>query len=246
LQDAFAPVRTLVGGEAPLVPAAVYNAVKTSTARVVSSVGVVDALEPWAFFAIAGTDRGAPRWVFFDDPQGRPETDLQRIGTQLRERLADNPAPHPLDTRAAAVLQEFITRLKRTEIELLPRKKQRALQEMKRVLQQYRQQARKAGDAAREETLRVLLSLTAEHQRDRAVDLGMVADCWIGLVRPVWYRCLQQRPRGRPMLLADIRSALLSEPLDTDHLREAFKAPLWLQTVDERIVAALIGVPPAA
>ena len=68
LSDAFEPVRALVEGTDPLVPDAVYEQLRKSTARVLASVSVVEADEPWAFFAVKGTQWGAPRWVLLDRP----------------------------------------------------------------------------------------------------------------------------------------------------------------------------------
>lgn len=97
LNDAFDPVRSLVEGNTPLVSSEIYNQLRTSKARVVSSVSVIEAKSPWAFFAIAGTEWGAPRWVYLDSPQAKPITDLEQISQKLRENLGITVADLPIE-----------------------------------------------------------------------------------------------------------------------------------------------------
>jgi hypothetical protein len=115
LHDAFAPVHSLIEGDTALVPAEVYERLRASKARVISSVSVVEAASPWAFFAIEGTEWGAPRWVYLDDETADPITDLAVIAQRLRARLAPGIADRPLDEKAAAVLTTFIERARKRE-----------------------------------------------------------------------------------------------------------------------------------
>lgn len=87
LGDVFDPVRSLVEGDQPLIPREVYDQLRASKARVVSSVSVVEAKHPWAFFAIARTEWGAPRWVYLDHPQAKPITELEQITVKSYARI---------------------------------------------------------------------------------------------------------------------------------------------------------------
>ncbi len=87
IQDAFAPVRELVEGERTLVPKAIYQHYREVKEKVLSRVGLVRAAAPWAFFCIAGTSIGAPKWIFLSGLPGAPLTDLIQISEHLRERL---------------------------------------------------------------------------------------------------------------------------------------------------------------
>lgn len=243
ITDAFEPVRALLAPGSGLVPPAVYAQIRASTARLVSSVSAVTAAGTWAFFAIAGTAWGAPRWVYLDSPQAAPITDLAAISEALRTHLAT--ARHrDFDPAAATRLTGFLDQLRRTEGQLLPRKKQRALQEMRTVLLRYGQQARQQGDPARSAVVAELLALTTPAPQDLAVDLGTLAECWLDLIRPHWYTRLQQgRPRFRPLLLKDLRADLLATPLSTEQLQTVLDRDFWMRPLDERIVAAIIAVP---
>lgn len=208
--DAFEPVRALISGENPLVPPHLYDQMRTSKAHVVSSVSAVQAASPWAFFAVAGTKHGAPRWIYFDQVAGEPLTELEAISGHLRTHLTGR-GPRPWDTHAAEGLDHFLHRLAASQRQLMPRKKQRALEEMMWVLERYRGQARKEGDKVRSDAVETALRLLDDPAPSMGsggdlggpavqptVDLSSLADHWLGLIRPIWYDHLRQGAgRGR-------------------------------------------------
>jgi hypothetical protein len=243
--DAFALVRDLVEGPRRLVPEPVYAQVRRSEARVVSSVSAVVARHAWAFFAVAGTEWGAPRWVYLDGPEADPVTDLRRSAEHLRAALTGQPA-REFDEAAAALLSRFLERLQQTEVRLLPRRKQRALEEGRWVLGQYLRAAVEAGDHDRAEVVRALLGLLSGGAEGTIVDLSRLAECWLDLVRPAWYERLSgPRSRGQVVSLRLLRKDLLARPVPTDELRAALDRDLTIAPVDRRVVAAIVGVPPA-
>ena len=253
LLDAFAPVRALVEGEQALIYQDIYHQMCDSDARVIASVqaiatkriSVVAARRSWVFFAIAGTQWGAPRWVYLDSPEATPITDLEDVSQHLRNVLHEGVSNLPQEQmeRAAKVLRDFLQQLRKTEELLLPRKKQRALQEMRIVLQVYREEAAICGDREREELVQKLLELTLP-ESDEPVDLGSIAERWLDLIRPVWYDQLIKRRRSGPLRLRDIQQVLIKqEPLKTEHIKAGFSRELrFLKPLDERIVAAIVGV----
>ena len=151
---------------------------------------------------------------------------------------------------------EFLHELARREPELLPRKKRRALEELRWVVERYRSDAVAASDDERLEVARQLLGLirptdpderAAEAQRglfDRsAIDLHALADAWLDVVRPTWYDHLRDHRRTRPLRLRDLRTALLGpHRLATGALREMVAQARVVRPVDERVVATIIGV----
>jgi hypothetical protein len=231
--DAFEPVRGLVTGRDSLVPAAVYAQMRTSRANLVSSVSAIQADEPWAFFAVAGTEWGAPQWVFFAGLQRAPVTDLQTIGDELRTRLQGRDT-RAWDRAAVATLDKFLRELARAESELLPRKKRGALEELRWVMERYQASAIAMHDDERMDVTRQVLGLLRRSDADEraneaerglfersAVDLHGVADTWLDLIRPVWYEHLRDRRRARPLRLTDLRGALTgTHQLPTERLKE--------------------------
>jgi hypothetical protein len=241
LGDVFDPVRSLVEGDQPLIPREVYDQLRASKARVVSSVSVVEAKHPWAFFAIAGTEWGAPRWVYLDHPQSKPITELEQISQKLRENLSITVVDLPIE-RATTLLEKFLKRLSQTEELLLPNKKQNALKEMRLILKKYKDEAVKCGDSEREGLVNYLLSLVEVEYGKQPVDLNILAELWLDLIRPRWFERLKERRPSKPLRLKHIRKDLIQNPIETEKLREALKV-LEVKPLDERIVATIIGVP---
>ncbi|MBW4573787.1 MAG: hypothetical protein KME08_00720 [Aphanothece sp. CMT-3BRIN-NPC111] len=242
LRDVFDPVRSLLEGNQPLVPREIYNQLRASKARVVSSVSVVEAKHPWAFFAICGTEWGAPRWVYLDNPKAKPLTDLEQISQKLRENLVPTIADLPIE-RAITLLKEFLDRLSQTEELLLPKKKQRALEEMRQVIKKYKEKAFKQGNSKLEAECSYLLSLFAEVDPEKpGVDLNILAEWWLDLIRPRWFERLKERRRFKPLQLRDIRKELIENPIEIEKLEAALHVPKG-KPLAERIVATIIGVP---
>jgi hypothetical protein len=246
LQDAFESVRNLVSGPTALVESSLSTRMQQSQARVLSSISVVPSCPGWAFFAIGGTDRGAPRWVWLDSPESPPCTDLDVISQHLRSRLGQETTERSFDSLAASHLTSYLGQLEQTERLLLPRKKQRALNEMQLILERYRKQSQTTMDYQRFEVLTEILKLfTDTPARDMAVDWSMLAEQWLEAIRPSWDEMLSSPARRtrRPFRLRDLRGSLIHQPLTTETLEGMLQHTPSIQPVSERIVAAIIGVP---
>ena len=244
LRDAFQPVRELVVPETGLVPAEVYADVRYSKARVVSTVSLVRSKRPWAFMAIAGAEHGAPKWVLMERLHGRPVTHLEDVAIKLRELLADSPEDRPMDKQASELIDQFLNHVLEAEISLLPRKKQRALEEMRLVLDHYLKQAEQTGDQDRKEILRAALELqeVPAYEQERP-DLDAVAEAWLDLIRETWYEKLAQRRRFKPLRLRDIRRDLKTIPISSERIEGAFSRIPCSRPIHTRIVSAIVGVP---
>ncbi len=239
LGDVFDPVRSLVENNQIeknnfLVSRKVYEEVRNAK-PLGTWVSCVTANYPWAFFAVAGTEWGAPRWVYLDHLEAEEViTDMERISEKLRKNLLASVKDIPIED-ATQCLEGFLEKLKLSERQLLPNKKQRALKEMEKVLQEYHHRADQEGKEAVVAEINVLTDWI------KTVDLSKLAEWWLDLIRPRWYERLKQPRRSRPLRLQDIRKDLIDEPISMEQLREAFKIPK-IKPLDERIVAAIIGV----
>lgn len=242
IQDAFEPVRSLVQGECALVDDKTYEAYRASTARVLSRVSLVRSDRPWAFFCIAAGSFGAPRWIFMPSFMGEPVTDLQAVCAQLRGRLTSEVEDLPMTDRAAEYLNRFVGRISVVERQLLPRKKQCALEEMALIIERFLKRAAERRDDARLRQYQSILDMLRKTNPDYQPDWDEVAARWLDIIRPIWYEKLQQ-PRNRPLLLKDIRADLLKlEDRFGDQLVEKFRSFPVLSGADERISACIVGV----
>ena len=245
LYDAFRPVRSLVD-ESGLVGPAIYDQMRTSQADVVSCISLVESHRPWGFFAVAGLDRVAPRWILLDGFDAAPEADLARIADALTSRLSPDTANHALDERAGEVIAQLTQRLQACEWELLPMRRRRALTLAGSVLPKWRKAASAEGDAERAQLLwRIESLLKPAAGEEPHPDPRAVADAWLRVLRPVQQREMQRTSRGKKRLwtLNDLRKPLIEEPLGTDVLARAFERISLLPPVAERVVAMVVGVP---
>ncbi|MFQ5582435.1 MAG: SNF2-related protein [Mariprofundaceae bacterium] len=247
LQDAFYPVRTLVEGETAIVPPQIYGALRDSKARILSTISVVKTKRPWVFFAIAGNNRGAPRWVYFDSLAALPETSLEQVADKFR--LVVEEGFEPIDlykwrSDIAHYLDMFRERLEETEAYLLPRKKQRALREMEYILNKYTEQARKQNDQDMIETSELIFAALARKDGDSAYDLDSLAECWLDLVREPWFEMLMKKQRRiKPLRLKDLRKQLLDHPMSPKKIRTAFSNLPMSQPLSRRAVVTIMGIP---
>jgi hypothetical protein len=242
IRDAFEPVRRLVEGDDALVPPATYEAYRTVTARVLSRVSLVRTNRPWAFFSLSGGSFQAPHWILFTSPTATPIAELGPICDRLRERLNDEAGDLPMDHRAADLLASFISRLSLAERALLPRKKQRALDEMELILRSFIEKASARHDQDAVDHYDALLRCLNSPDPGRQPAWDEVAARWLDLIRPVWYERLKQR-RNRPLLLKDIRRDLIAgEQTLGPRIIEEFQTFPVLPAPDERISACILGV----
>ena len=241
-RDAFFPVRRLIGGEDGLISEEIYERIRTTKARVLASVSVVRAERPWAFLAIGGLGGGAPRWVLFEDLGTEPIHGLERVCAGLRERLCADPADVRFEGQADQVLAAALTSLMEDEEQLLPRRKQRALGEMRAVLAKYRAAAKRQKQRERVAVVEELLGLLDVGVSGPSVDLARLADGWLDVVRPVWQTYLMRPGRRGVARMKAIRKTLTSEPLDTEALQILHEQAVSVPPLDQRVVAAIVGV----
>jgi hypothetical protein len=253
LRDAFHAVRALVEGESAIVPADVYRSVRRSRAEIRTAVSVLRTQQRWGFYAISAAGRAAPRWMYLEGSPTQPLTDIDQIAARLRDRLAQ-VVERELDEHAGKVMGEDLELLQQWEERTLPRRKQRALHLMRRVLGAER---RSNGlDPVRRKAIRDILGLCAapsqrrppppdSDEPDEVVNLETVADWWIDLIRPMWQSHLRNTRRRRPARLADLEQPLTENPPSTDQLLSLFDSELALyaQPLARRVVAAIVGIP---
>lgn len=243
LQDAFAPVRSLIEGDSPLVPRDVYRHYRDSKARVLARVSVVSARDSWAFFCVSGTKIGAPHWVLLEGVRAEPITRLGDIERKLRNKLDSSVENREFDERAAQALETMLERLSEAERALLPSKKQRALEEMEFILKRYETIAAGTMTGPTVDRIRRIREIFHPTYRGKGVDWNTVAEKWLDLIRPVWYTRLTHPRRHRPLRLRDIRTDLLNQSrLDLEAVCSEFETIEALSPLDERVASCILGI----
>lgn len=147
-----------------------------------------------------------------------------------------------MDAAAAGQLARLIARLNHAERALLPRKKQRALEEMEKVLDRFLENVAERQNQEALDHYRAIIGMLRDPNPDRQPDWDEVAARWLDLIRPVWYARLKL-PRKKPLLLKDIRRDLIAEEATLGpQILEKFRAFPVLSSPDERISACILGV----
>ena len=131
-------MRELVEGENSLIDEVTYEQYRDEKARILSRVSLVPSATSWAFFCIAGSMFGAPRWVFFSGKDDKPLIGLNEITAALRKVVSESVADMVMDDQATRLLDHYLDRLLDSELDLLPKKKRRAIEEMTLVVKAYR------------------------------------------------------------------------------------------------------------
>ena len=247
IKDAFSPVRELVNGSTSIISHDIYKTYRDVSAQLLSRVSLVKAIKPWAFFCIKGAHGGPPKWVLMIDGVTRPYTSLDEICLRLRALLDGGVEDLPMTYVANESLSRFVMRLRSLEVELLPRRKQRALLQMQTVMANYRDQALKQKNPQAALRWGELLNATKIHDGDQsdrqALDVEILAEQWLNLIRPHWHSLLgRRRKRRAPLTLKDLNKDLIATPLDLEAIERVFLEIPNVQPLDRRIAACVVGV----
>jgi hypothetical protein len=244
LADALEPVRALIDGPAALVDAEVYERTRHLSARVLARVAPVASSSVWAFLAVRSAERGVPRWIWVTPGAPAPcETDLAAVVDLLRSRLAEDPPDRPLDADAADRLAGCLALAATHERGLLPRRSQRALEQMDQATRGWAARARKAGDESTGQRWRRLGDLARPDPAVQHPDPFTVAERWLGLIAPR-LEAHRATTRGRRYaLLKDITPALAREPLELATVEDAMSELPTARPLHDRVSVCILGVP---
>jgi superfamily II DNA or RNA helicase len=243
IQDAFEPIRRLVYGEDALVDPAVYEEMKDVEASVTSRVSLVGADEPWSFFALRGSKKRAPRWVYLEE--GSPVvTDVPEICKRLRHRLAgaENLRADASDAHVRRLQEKFIDRVHRAERAMLPNKRRHALDQMGEVLNFYENWAEEATGRAKV-CRRLLEHLEASGKGGWRVDLYKMARAWMECIEPRLRKKKEDQRRRQPVRLKDLTEDLKHNELSTEQLCQVADHTELIRPFDQRVAAWILGVP---
>lgn len=241
--DALDPVRGLVSGPDAVLTAEQYEQHRLSTTRVLARVSPVRSSVPWVFFAVSGSRDGAPRWMLVEDG-GQAKVDLMEITERLRQLLREDPASAGFDATAETLLGRFVRQARQAEHELLPRRHQRALTQMRLCCRAWAKASRSAGDHESADRWDALARLTdTEDTGERVPDQYAVAEAWWALTRDVREEHRRQPRTRRFTTLSDIDGQLRTTPLSLEAVEVAVAEVRLNEPFEQRVSACILGVP---
>lgn len=239
IRDALEPVRALIGGDRALVSLQLYGELRgLRRSRIVS---VVESANPWAFLAVSAGVQGAPRWLFLDGPQLRPVVGLDEVAARLRSRLGDDPPGVTLEA-ALPWLDRVLDAAAYAENMLLPRRMQRALDQLVTISRDYARVAQRRGAEVEASRWGRIAGLADRSVLDHRPDPYAVAERWLALARPYLDSERARRRHQQFVLLRDVDQRLRDEPLELHAVEAAFGGLTAMPPIDERVVACILGV----
>ena len=243
IHDALDPVRRLVSGPDALLSPKQYELHRTTGSRVLARISPVTSAEPWVFFAARAHAHGAPRWIVLFGANAQVVHGLEQVTRELSLRLADRPASRELDAECEHWLDRYLRVAAKAEVELLPRRLQRALDQMHSTCRAWAQQARHGPgeEADRWESL-ARLARPAD-DAEVTVDPHQVAERWLQLIQPAREQHRRTSRRNRYSRISDINQLLLERPLSIKGVEDRLQALRPLEPFDQRVSACILGVP---
>lgn len=244
IRDALDPVRRLVHGDDALISPEVYAEHQHTRHRVIARVAPVAASSPWAFLALSGSQHGAPRWLMLEGEPPTATVGVEAVAERLRAHLDGDPPNAAFDEHCERLLDRFLTAAGRAETMLLPRRMQRALDQMAVMATIWGDQAARQDNwELFEHWQRVRHFAHPESGDDDRLDPYLVGEMWWDLVRPQFADLRSRRRRRRYTRLRDLDALLADNPIDLLDIRNRLRRIPVIEPVDKRVSAVIIGVP---
>ncbi len=249
LTDAFEPVRRLVGGENPLIRDRTYVQATRSAQGAKTIISVVESDIDWVFLSIEGAKSAIPRWMFIElSDGGFVSHTLGDVSERIRHKLCHHDpaqAGGELDERASEVLDSAIRVAQKQEFKLLPRRQQKAYQQMLRMVDHWAMQASKSGAINTVDSWKRIASALkgpfSEAEGGVIPDFAELARCWIRLVQPR-IDGHQARKRKKYVVLSDIEESLQDDPISLAEMESALQGLEMCAPLASRIKVAIVGV----
>ena len=240
IHDAFQPVRNLMEGENPMVSLVQYEYYKNIETEVLCKVSIVKTSQKFGFFAIKGTERRAPKWVFIDS-DNTIEHELPKICEHLTLALS-KVENSEWDHDSHYQMQFFLRLLLRNEIQLLPQKKKRAIELLFSLLEIYN---KKEKQPSNRKTLiqKLKNALTPNIYSEESVDYHEFAEYWLDIIQPDLIEMRKKSSARYPKVISDLFPLYKKSPFSDEVLLGLYNHIPYVEKIENRIVACIVGVP---
>jgi len=254
IRDAFQSVRELVWGDKAVILANDYNKIKDTKEAVRCRVSLVKSEIPWAFFAIRGSPNHAPQWFYlesqgdlkFDSFEENKDyfVDLNSICEKLRLRLTKVTENMQWSRQTETILSEFLIVLEKNQLKLLPNKKRRALEMLKKLLNKYL--IDRSATAKRKKYIRQLLDIYSPEPLDDSLSVNFYqfAQLWLDIIQPRMIELKKSNRRWKNVIDLDVlRRDLERDPISDDDLKKILDNIIVIDRLDKRIASCIMGIP---
>jgi len=247
VDDAFKPVRKFVEADG-LIDPELYEQYKDVTAKVLSRISIVDSDESWAFFAIKGTEKRAPKWVLIKSERELIR-DLPEICSFLRSTL---PTCSNIKTRSKSVdksVNKLVQLLNEGQLQLLPNKKRLSLVIFKELLQNWIKSEQQKDDP--DKSLIFIYKNFQDLFKDHFSLKGYSIDCyefsqlWLDLLHPYFSKAEEAQTNRRSKninSLRDLKKWLKDHPVAKEDLEQLWENLPTEEPLDRQVAAAIIAV----
>lgn len=235
-QDAFLPIQQLKEGDDPLIDEELYKEFIGVKATIKTRVSFVRAQHNWAFFSLRGGKSQSPQWVFIGGDDNKVSTDFPEICGLLRKHLHEvNEAVWNQDQ-----LDHFVKRLRKSEIDLLPHKRKRAITVARTLLEQKLKKVRSADERR---LIKDAQSLLTEDTVDgHIVDYYQLSQLWLDVLQPELDRRRDANTKRSSVIsLQDLASPRNPCPVSTEQLEFILEHCPYTESIDQKIAACIIG-----
>ena len=245
LFDAFHDVKQLIGNSG-IISEEQYEDMRTSVAKVMSYIGIVQSDTPWCFFVIQTNKNWAPQWVLLDyskkdatDGRGII-TDVNEICKFLREKLVDATDLKPT-VHADDWVDKYLGHVERYELNLLPKRRKNLLMQMNRIINRW--QKKKVGyrDNYIAERLGELKRCATASSSEK-LDLRQLASAWNDFYRD--FRSENELNLSSSSRKVKSNEDYLTEnPPNFEDFISRFDHIPMMEPIDPRTISMIAGIP---
>jgi superfamily II DNA or RNA helicase len=238
IYDAFQPVRELLAGEHPLIAGDIYEYYKNVKAGIKCQISVVKGNQSFCFFAMKGSDTSSPRWYLIDSLE-QSHNDLSVICDKLKLYLKD-VEDEPWSTVSSDLMKEYLIRLRKEEINLLPNKKRRALKLLVNLMTYYSTDKK---DIERSNLASNLLDLLRNpNYGDESIDYYEFMDHWLTIIQPPLMELRKKSKAASPKTIADLLKVFKKKPFSNEVLKLLIDNIPFTDRIESKVISCILGV----
>jgi hypothetical protein len=231
-----------------LIDQDLYDQYKEVTAKVLSRVSIVESHDSWAFFALKGTEKRAPKWVLIKNEEELIR-DLPTICSFLKSRL---PGSINIKTRSRAVdrsVNEFVELLNNGQLQLLPNKKRLSLILFEDLLQKWvkLEEQKDNPDKHLVAIYKNFQDLFKNHfsLSGHSIDCYEFSQLWLDQLHPYFTKAEEAQTNRRAKhinSLRDLKKWLAGHPVAKADLEQLWENLPVEEPLDKQVAAAIIAV----